>query len=164
MANEMILGAIKAAMKGELDSVAVYEGAASAADGELRSFFLERASEERKHYGWLLDYYRQIGAGKVPETDLSSGEKAGRSPPVSENFAKRVGGSRQLSAAVSAAVLLEAEGVRLYLARAEEAFFPVLKSFFEALAAWEDRHYHDLLKVQEESERWFWDANRFEPF
>jgi rubrerythrin len=166
MANETILAAIKTGMKGELDSVTTYEEAAAKASGEVREFLEELAAEEKKHYNWLLDYYREISEGRVPEEDFieEAALKGRKKPIVSEEFVKRIGASRGLSAAISAAILLETNGIRFYRMCAEETVSPSLKSFFDKLAEWEDKHYHDLLKIQEASERWFWDANRFEPF
>ncbi|MGO8695907.1 MAG: ferritin family protein [Rectinemataceae bacterium] len=164
MTNEHILAAIKTGMKGEYDSVTVYENAASFAEGELRDFFLERADEEKRHYNWLLSYHKEVSTGNDPEKDLIQGEEPAKSPIITEEFLKRIGSSKQLSAAIASAILLEATSVRHYGKCAEESLHPVLKYFYEKLAAWEDRHYHDLLRIQEESERYFWDANNWRPF
>ncbi|HUW40246.1 MAG TPA: ferritin family protein [Rectinemataceae bacterium] len=164
MANEHIIDAIKTGMKGEYDSVTVYEGAAAAAEGAVRDFFLERAEEEKRHYNWLLSYYKEISAGKEPEKDLVQDEGPAASPIITPDFLKRIGTSRQLTAAIATAILLEATAVRHYQKCAEESLHPALVYFYEKLAAWEDRHYHDLLIIQEESERYFWDANNWQPF
>jgi rubrerythrin len=164
MANEHILEAIKIGMKGEYDSVTVYENAASSAEAEARDFFLERAEEEKRHYNWLLTYYKEISAGKEPEKDLIQDEGPTKSPIITQDFLKRIGSSKQLSAAIASAILLEATAVRHYQKCAEESLHPALTYFYEKLSAWEDRHYHDLLGIQEESERHFWDANNWQPF
>jgi len=172
MNQDSLLEAIKGGMKGELDSIAVYEAAAVQATGEAATFFLERAEEEKKHYNWLLSYYKDVGGGKKPQRDFAAeaaeaaaGAGAGkRAPILSEDFLKRIGQSRQLSAAVSAAALLEITAVRYYQTKAEETLLPAVKSFFENLAEWEDKHYHELTAIQEESERFYWDANNWEPF
>ncbi|HET7839129.1 MAG TPA: ferritin family protein [Rectinemataceae bacterium] len=168
MANEHILAAIKAGMKGEIDSTTVYETAAITATREnapeVRDFFAERAEEEKKHYNWLLAYYKEIAAGGQPGADFALGSAPVTSPIISQDFLRRVGESRQLSAALSTAILLEATAVKHYLNCAEEAVQAPLRSFYETLSAWEDRHYHDLISIQEESERYFWDANNWQPF
>lgn len=170
MNQDSLLEAIKGGMKGELDSIAVYEAAAGQATGEAKDFFLERADEEKKHYNWLLSYYKDVGGGKKPQRDFAAeaadtaGGPSKRAPILSEDFLKRIGQSRQLSAAVSAAALLEITAVRYYQTKAEETLVPAVKSFFENLAEWEDKHYHELTAIQEESERFYWDANNWEPF
>jgi len=164
MANESILTAIKTGMKGESDSVTTYESAAGSAETDVRDFFLERADEEKRHYNWLLAYYKEIAAGKNPEKDLIENAEPARSPIITQDFLKRIGTSKQLSAAVATAVLLEANSIRYYRKCAEESLHPALKLFYDKLAAWEDKHYHDLLTIQEESERYFWDVNNWQPF
>jgi rubrerythrin len=168
MANEHILAAIKIGMRGELDSATVYESAAETASKEaateVRDFFLERAGEEKKHYNWLLSYYKEISGGGLAGKDLAEGSAPGASPIITQDFLRRVGENRQLSAALSTAILLESTSVKHYLNCAEEAIQPALRAFYESLAAWEDKHYHELLSIQEESERYYWDANNWQPF
>jgi rubrerythrin len=166
MGESGLVSAIKGGMKGELDSITVYEEAASHADGEVGAFFLERADEEKRHYNWLLSYYNDISVGRKPEKNLAEDQPLpeGRSPLIGEAFLRRVGESRQLSAAISSAILLEFQAIAYYRAKAACAVSPALKSFFGRLVEWEECHYHDLLHVQEESERFYWNAARWEPF
>jgi rubrerythrin len=168
VANEHVLAAIKAAMKAEIDGVTTYESAAGEAERagapEVRDFLLERAGEEKAHFNWLLEYYREISSGASPERDLAQDGEPASSPIFGPDFLRRVGQSRQLSAAISTAILLEADAIRHYRTCAEETVQAPLRAFYERLAEWEDRHYHDLLSIQEESERFFWDANNWRPF
>jgi rubrerythrin len=168
MANESVLAAIKTGMRAELDGVTTYESAADratgSADQDVRDFFLDLAGEEMKHYNWLLSYFKELSEGRIPEKDLSEGSEPAIRGIFSADFLRRIGENRYISTAISTALLLEANSVRHYLERAEESIYPALKAFYERLAAWEDKHYHDLLSIQEESERYFWSANRWEPF
>lgn len=164
MSNERVLEAIKVGMRGEADSVTTYENAAASAEGAVQDFFTERANEEKRHYNWLLSYYRELAAGAEPDANPIRDEATTRSPLITEEFLRRIGSSRQLSAAVSTAVLLEATSVRFYQSCAEASPYTALKDFYERLAVWEERHYHDLLTIQEESERYYWDANNWQPF
>lgn len=61
-------------------------------------------------------------------------------------------------------LLLELNAARFYEDCAEQTPIDELSGFFSKLAEWEHAHYHDLLKIQEESERYFWETNNFEPF
>jgi len=166
MANEWVLKALKAAMKSELDGIAAYEAAAVGAGPAtaVRDFFLELAGEEKKHFNWLLAFYQEYADGNVPSTDPVPAGAGPAGPIVTEDFLKRVGSSRELSAAISTAILLESNGARHYRAGADATDHPALRSLFGKLADWEERHYRDLLRVQEESERFYWDAARWEPF
>ncbi|MCK7480063.1 MAG: hypothetical protein M0C28_24385 [Candidatus Moduliflexus flocculans] len=112
MANEMLLGAIKAAMKGELDSVAVYEGAAAAAEGEVRDFFLERASARRRSTtnGFSPTTVRSGPGRRPPRIWRQAGREGGAQPAGEREFSPSGWGSGEASAAVSAAVLLRGRG------------------------------------------------------
>ncbi len=163
---EHLLAAVKKGLKGELDSVTIYMEAAEKSDGPVAEFFRERGKEEERHYNWLLSYYKELSQGRVPSENLAADVFAmeGRSPLVTEEFCKRVGSSQHLVTAVAAGVLLEVEAVRHYRKAAEETVVPALRAFFDTLADWEQKHYKDLLAIQDEAERYWFDAQRFEPF
>ena len=166
MSQETLLSAVKKGLKGELDSVTIYMDAASQSDGPVAEFFRERGKEEQQHYNWLLAYYKELSQGRIPDENLAADVFAmeGRSPLVTEEFLKRVGQSQHLVTAVSAGVLLEVEAVRHYRKAAEETVVPALRDFFDALADWEEKHYKDLLAIQDEAERYWFNAHHFEPF
>ncbi len=160
-----ILDAVKAGMKGELDSVTVYEGAAKVAEGKVKEFFLDRAEAEKKHFNYLLGYYRDKTINLSPERNAQA-ELGGswRSAIVTEAFLRQVAGSRQLSAAVAAALHLEADAVRLYRDWSVRATAPALKRLLETLVEWEEQHYADLLLMQDEMRHYYFEINNFEPF
>jgi rubrerythrin len=62
--------------------------------------------------------------------------------------------------ALKAGMKSELDGIGAYEAA---AVHPALRSLFAKVADWEERHYRDLLRVQEESERFYWDAARWVP-
>jgi len=132
----------------------------------VADFFRNQAAEEKKHYNWLLSYYHEMLAGTVPNRNLAAEVFAltQRAPFVNETFLRRVGESQYLVTAVASAVLLESNAVRHYRAAADAASQPELKAFFETLAAWEEKHYEDLLKIQDESREYWFDVQKFEPF
>lgn len=165
MLDTEILSALKAGMRGELDSVSVYEKAAAESLGQVRDFFLDRAAAEKEHFNFLLAYYRDKTVNLTPERSAEA-ELAGgwRSAIVGEAFLRQVASSTSLMAAVSAALHLEADAYRLYGDWADRAESPELKRILRLLADWEKRHYDDLLVIQEELERHYFDINRFEPF
>lgn len=165
--NDSILSAIKKAMKAEADSVAVYETAMENAEArEVKDFFYDLADQERQHYNWLLSYYKELQAGRASLTDLSVGvAHEGVNPSImTKPFLAAIGTNPRLFAAISASLLMEENAARFYAECAESTPIEELASFFSRLSDWEHNHYHDLLKVQEEAERHYWDANRFEPF
>ena len=166
MTDAPLVEAIKLGLKGELDSVTIYSEAAMKSDGEVQAFFIERADEEKRHHDWLLSYWKELESGATPMRNLAAEAAAapGRSPILTEDFLKRIGRSQALSTAVAAATLLEANALRHYADAAAKAPAGALRDFFETLSKWETRHYEDLLRVQDESRRHWFDAHRFEPF
>ncbi|MGD9940007.1 MAG: ferritin family protein [Clostridia bacterium] len=160
-----ILAAIKAGMKGELDSVTVYEDAAKAATGKVKEFFTERAEAEKRHFNYLLGYYRDKVVHLTPERNIEAELGGGwRSAIIGKDFLGQVAASRHLTAAIAAALHLEADAVALYSDWATRTTTPELKSLLEMMATWEKQHYDDLLVIQEELEQHYFDINNFQPF
>lgn len=165
MLDAELLNAVKAAMRGEMDSVTVYEGAAAAATGQVKEFFAERAETEKRHFNYLLDFYKNKTINLNPERNAAAEISGGwKSAIVGAAFVKQVASSRQLTAAVAAALHLEADSIRLYRDWAARAEGAELKALLSALVEWEERHYADLLLIQSEMERHYFDINNFEPF
>ncbi|OHD17364.1 MAG: hypothetical protein A2087_07680 [Spirochaetes bacterium GWD1_61_31] len=165
MLDTEVLAGIKAGMRGELDSVTIYENAAKNAEGEVKDFFEERAAAEKQHFNYLLDYYRtktiNLNHERNAAADLQGGWK---SAIVGDAFMKQVASSRHLTAAVAAALHLEADAMHLYREWAGRAQAPELKKLLAKLGDWEQQHYDDLLLMQEQLERYYFDINNFQPF
>ncbi len=157
-----ILTAIKDAMRGEMDSISVYQNALnSTQDNEVKDFFENRVKEEQSHYNYLVDYYRSI----TDDTELKKIEfTEGENLIFSENFNQRIGESQILFSAISVATLLEKNAFNFYQKASENTDNEILKEFFSKMATWEKQHYDDLLRISEESEKYYWQQNRFEPF
>ncbi len=166
MVDQELLEAVVTGLKGELDSVTVYSEAAERSSGEVADFFRERAAEEKRHYNWLLAYHKELSGGAVPAHNLAAevfAETKG-SPLITPAFLKRIGESQYLVTAVAAATLLEFGAVAHYRRASEKAQAPALRDFFAALSSWEDGHYRELLRIQDESRQYWFEAQRFEPF
>ena len=167
MANKTnLIDSIKKAMQGERDSVNLYQSAADhCGDPEVKNFFHERRDEERRHYNYLLDYYQQISNDLQP-ADISSEiiPENLEDSIFSESFVKRIGEDQVLFSAISTALLLEKDAIDHYKRCENETDIAALKAFFAGLTQWEMRHYDDLLQIQKEAERYYWQENRFEPF
>ncbi len=161
-----MLDAIRKAMQGEKDSVTLYEKAAAHSDEpEVKEFFNSRADEERRHFNYLLKYHQEISGNlplSAPDPELSEVRDEGSF--FSEAFVRRIGEDQFLFSAISTALLLEKDAFDHYKENAANAQEPQLKEFFELLAKWEMLHYDELLRVQQEAERYYWNLNAFEPF
>ncbi len=164
--KQALLIAIKKAMQGEMNSVTLYLNAATHSDNpEVKDFFESRCDEERKHYNYLLQYYKEISRD-LPPTDLQLQQMAprGTHPIFSDEFIKRIGADQYLYSAVSTALLLEKDAFEHYHKSAQEADNITLVAFFSILEKWEMQHYDELLSIQKEAEQYYWQQNDFEPF
>ena len=94
-----ILKAIKNAMRGEMDSISVYQNALnSSQDNEVRDFFKNMVKEEQSHYNYLVEYYGSLtNDGELKKIDFTGGENL----IFSENFQQRIGESQILFSAIS---------------------------------------------------------------
>jgi len=168
MNKEQLLQEIKKGIRAELDSVHLYERAyEDADDAEVKDFFHDRIKEEQEHYNYLVNYYNLIETGK-DLVDFTKGltpeEKPDRASIFSENFLKRIGEKQTLFSAISTAVLLEKDSLQFYKNLAQDAEEAELKSFFNRMGHWETEHYLDVLHIQKEAEKFYWQLNNFEPF
>ncbi len=163
--KEQLLNSIKKAMQAEKDSVTLYENAANhSKDEEVKTFFWGRREEERRHYNYLLKYYQEI-SGDLQPSDLDPDFKPDQEQTIfSDDFIRRIGEDQFLFSATSTALLLEKEAFEHYRKCASQTDNATLKSFFNILEQWEKDHYDELLRIQKDSERYYWEANRFEPF
>ncbi|MDP8269468.1 MAG: ferritin family protein [Candidatus Tenebribacter davisii] len=157
-----LLAAIKDAMRGEMDSINIYKHAlANTNDEEVKAFFENRVKEEKEHYNYLVDHYSSLTNDKaLKKIEFTEGENL----IFSENFKRRIGESQILFSAISVATMLEKNAFEFYGRAAEKTKDIQMKEFFNKMATWEKQHYDDLLEIAEESEQYYWQQNRFEPF
>jgi rubrerythrin len=161
-----LINSIKKAMQGEMDSINLYQNAADhSSDHEVKEFFLSRREEERQHYNYLLDYYQQLSSDLQPADISSELLKENLEKSIfSDSFVKRIGEDQALFSAISTALLLEKDAIDHYRKCEEQTDIMSLKSFFGILVKWEMKHYDELVQIQQDAERYYWQENRFEPF
>ncbi len=162
MNNKEMLTALKNAMRGEMDSINIYQNAlANSKDAEVISFFNSMVEEEQRHYNYLLEYYIAI----TNEEELKIIDtKDTENMIFTDNFLMRIGANQMLFSAISVATLLEKNAFEFYQKSADQTDDIVLKKFFEKMVIWEKQHYDDLIKISKEAENTYWQKNRFEPF
>jgi rubrerythrin len=161
-----LINSIKKAMQGEMDSINLYQNAADhSSDHEVKEFFLSRREEESQHYNYLLDYYQQLSSDLQPADISSELLKENLEKSIfSDSFVKRIGEDQALFSAISTALLLEKDAIDHYRKCEEQTDIMSLKSFFGILVKWEMKHYDELVQIQQDAERYYWQENRFEPF
>ena len=166
MDKQELLKAIKAGMKGELDSVNLYQHALdNTEDKAIRDFLQQRIEEEKRHYNYLLHYYQEISEDKelTDFAELNS-DKDGLSPKISSEFINRIAEKQVLFSSMSTAALLEKNAMDHYQKCFESTDNSELKEFFRTMHYWESKHYDEILQIQKEAELMFWNENRFQPF
>ncbi len=167
LVKESLIASLKDGMKAEMNSITLYQSAASNSnDPQVQAFFTDRVKEEQMHYNYLLTYFHQFNADKEP-SEIWSVEPITHemiSPSISEEFISRIGESQILFSAISTAVLLEKNAIDFYQKCQIESSNAILQKFFGMLVEWETMHYNDVLKIQHDAEVIFWRINRFEPF
>ncbi|MDN5354117.1 MAG: hypothetical protein PWQ09_873 [Candidatus Cloacimonadota bacterium] len=167
MNKQKLLESIKGGIKGELDSINLYSQALKHAEGSAVKEFLEnRIKEEQQHYNFLLNYYREIEddqkLSSIP-TELQNKENE-YSPIISDEFLNRIASQQILFSTFSTAALLEKNSMDYYRKCAEEVDEPILQEFYKKLVDWEATHYEDVIDIQKQAEKAYWQMNRFEPF
>jgi rubrerythrin len=166
MNTQTLKEALMMGLKNEMDSVTVYADAAERTSGDVSSFFKTRSDEEKRHYNWLLEYYKKVQGGTIPNYDLTA-EVFGldtKSPLLTKDFIKRLAADQHLVTAVTTATLMESTAIGFYRSAAEQAPNKELASFFTTLMKWEEKHYQELLSVQDELAQAWFEKQNFEPF
>jgi rubrerythrin len=161
-----ILIAMRKAMQGEIDSINLYqESAIKSTDKEVKKFFCERVEEEKKHYNFLLKAYKDIDTDKSPvDLTIELTNSHPYTPIINPDFVKRLAENSFIFSAISTGILLEKTSFDYYEKQAQEAQIDEIKKLYNVLADWEKTHYDDLLKLQKETEKIYWEINNFEPF
>ena len=166
MANDLS-SVLQQAMLSERDGYQFYSIAAErATDSGGAEMFRHLAREELGHFQALQKKYQAL-----LEDGTWSAETAWDLPwqpddagsIFSPDFVRRIQGRHFEMAALSIGILLEKQSYEFYVRQAEAAKDETLRTFFQALARWEDGHYRMLLREDEAMQSEYWAANRFEP-
>ncbi len=167
MKKEEMLEALKGGIKGELDSINLYQYALDNCDDDEVAEFLEnRVEEEKQHYNYLITYYNTIAEDEnIKESVLRLSDLPNEiSGIISENFIEQIASKQILFSTLSTAALLEKNSIDFYRKCAQKSTIPELKELFAKLSEWEAQHYDDIMKIQKEAEHEYWQLNDFEPF
>ena len=133
--------------------------------GAVREMCQFLAGEEDKHIEFLsrqFSGYQKNGA--FAQADVQSGEEAFAKAAITEGIRKEIDAAGYEAAAVSAALELEKNAIRLYSERAEETDDANEKSLYLMLADWEREHLGLLAKINQELTEDVWYDNQFWPF
>ena len=167
MSEDRAVEILKTAILLEKRGQAFYHKVAEQASGKaVKAFFEMMADEEVKHVKILTDQYKayqqnqQFNPGDYSEDH--SGDIA--SKVITADFKKEISAADYEAAAVSAAMSMEENAIKLYGDRAAEANDANEKALYKWLADWEAQHLHFLSEIDKDLREQIWHDNSFWPF
>lgn len=167
MSEDRTVEILKNAILLEKRGKAFYQKVAQQASGKaVKAFFETMADEEVKHVKILADQYKAYQENQQFKPGNYS-EEHGRemaSKVITTQLKEEISAADYEAAAISAAMSMEKNAIRLYQNRAEEANDPNEKALYKWLAEWEEQHLHFLSKIDKELKEQIWNDNSFWPF
>ena len=167
MSEDRTVEILKNAILLEKRGKAFYQKVAQQASGKaVKAFFETMADEEVKHVKILADQYKayqenqQFNPGNYSEE--LGGEMA--SKVITKELKEEISAADYEAAAISAAMSMEKNAIKLYQDRADEANDPNEKALYNWLAEWEEQHLHFLSEIDNELRKQIWNDNSFWPF
>ena len=167
MGEDKTVEILKNAILLEKRGRAFYHKVAEQATGKaVKAFFGMMADEEVKHVEILTDQYkayqqnREFNPGNY--TEGHSGNIA--SIVITAELKDEISAADYEAAAISAAMSMEKNAIKLYDDRAAEAADPNEKALYKWLAEWENQHLLFLSEIDKELREQVWHDNSFWPF
>ncbi|MFZ7127919.1 MAG: ferritin-like domain-containing protein [Desulfobacterales bacterium] len=167
MENQAAVNALKQAILLERRGGAFYRKVADQAEKDpVKQFFDLMAREEELHEQILVGQLKVFNkSGRFEPLDGGSREIEGVAAKViTREIAQALSAAGFEAAAVSAAMALEKNAVRLYAERAEATADPEEKALYDWLAKWEQSHLEFLAELDREITESVWFDNSFWPF
>ena len=167
MSEDKTVEILKNAILLEKRGKAFYQKVAGQASGKaVKEFFETMADEEVKHVKILADQYKayqenqQFNPGDYSE---KHGEQMA-SKVITKAFKAEISAADYEAAAISAAMSMEKNAIKLYEDRSAEADDPNEKALYKWLAEWENQHLYFLSEIDKELREEIWHDNSFWPF
>ncbi|HKK91583.1 MAG TPA: ferritin family protein [Desulfobacteraceae bacterium] len=167
MSEDKTLGVLKKAIILEQRGHAFYRNVADQAENsEVKAFFASMADEEIHHLNVLSAQFKAYNRKGTfdPETfqeeDSSQLSRAILTPGV----LKKISAAGYESSAITAAIAMEQNAVRVYGEQAEKTDDHEEKRVYQWLSSWEGEHLNMLLEVDRALMEQVWSDNSFWPF
>ncbi len=137
--------------------------AEQAAGKSVKAFFEMMADEEVKHVQILSDQFKAYQKNqKFNPTEQNDGNVAPK--VLTRELKDEMTAASYEAAAISAAMSMEENAIKLYSSRADEADDPNEKALYQWLADWEKQHLQLLSQIDKELTEQIWYDNNFWPF
>jgi rubrerythrin len=140
--------------------------ATETASDAVKRFFEMMAAEEEKHVNILSDQFKTYQKTHA----FASGEyddeysRSIAAEVLTEDVKAQISASEFEAAAISAAMAMEKNALRLYADRAESSEDPDEKALYRWLAEWEHQHLDCLAEIDRQLTEAIWNDNSFWPF
>ena len=167
MSEDRTVEILKNAMLLEKRGNAFYHKVAEQASGKaVKAFFEMMADEEVKHVKILTDQFKAYQESNqfLPGDYNEKGGEELASKVITADFKKEISAADYEAAAISTAMSMEENAIKLYSERAEEANDPNEKTLYKWLAEWEAQHLHFLSEIDKELRDDIWHDSSFWPF
>ena len=167
MSADSTVEILKQAILLEKRGQSFYSHVAQQASGKaVKQFFEMMADEEVKHVQILSDQFKAYKDNNkfTPEAidDSHNGEFA--TSVLTREMKNEISAADYEAAAISAAMSMEENAIKLYSERAEAAEDPNEKALYAWLAKWEMQHLRFLSEIDRELKEEIWNDTSFWPF
>ncbi len=132
----------------------------------VKGFFGMLADEEESHIKILSDQFKSyLETEKFQPSNYDNSQASNLTTSiVSEKIKEQISVADFEAVAISAAMAMEKNAVRLYSQRAEATEDPDEKSLYRWLADWEHQHLNFLVDIDRQLTETIWYDNNFWPF
>jgi rubrerythrin len=167
MADDKTTDILKRAILLEKKGQAFYDKVARQASGDaVKRFFEMMAAEEGNHIRILSEQFKAYQSNKqfnAGQFDAHQGSGIA-SQVLSKEIKSEITAADYEAAAISAAMSMEEQAVKLYSDRAAAASDPNEKALYNWLAKWETQHLNFLADIDRELTEDIWYDQGFWPF
>ena len=158
---------LKQAILLEKQGQAFYSQVAGQASGKaVKQFFEMMAAEEAKHVKILSDQFKAYKNNSqfAPEAISDDHSEDVATNVLTREMKNEISAADYEAAAISAAMSMEENAIKLYSERAENAEDSNEKSLYDWLAKWEMQHLKFLSEIDRELKQEIWNDATFWPF
>jgi rubrerythrin len=167
MSEDKTIEILKSAILLEKRGRAFYSKVAGQTTGKaVKEFFEMMADEEIKHVEILTEQFKSYRLNKefMPDKNREDPRGSVASKVLTDELKKEISAADYEAAAISAAMAMEKNAIKLYSDRAAEASDPNEKALYKWLAEWEVQHLNFLAAIDKELTEQIWYDNNFWPF
>ncbi len=167
MGTDKTIEILKQAILLEKRGQAFYSQVAGQATGKaVKEFFETMADEEVRHVKILSDQFKSYKENNefTPEADSGDYNGSVASNVLTRDMKNEISAADYEAAAISAAMSMEENAIKLYSERAASAEDPNEKALYDWLAKWEMQHLKFLSEIDKELKEAVWNDASFWPF